>query len=179
MRSASSYVKAANVGSLATSAMMAGLLLTTFAKRYLSLPVNKNIAPIDTVSGTWEDRPKANMVKWLMKQSGASLETVAAHLGCTVSYLNNKLTRDSFSFDDLILVAYACGYTFVLVNNNEEVDSPDSFRVDLMQYFKGSNPEALERINKIEEDRQRARREEYEAKKAELERMKKEYGIED
>ena len=135
---------------------------------------------VDTVSDTWKNRPKANMVKWLMKQSGVSLEVVAAHLGCSVSYMNNKLTRDSFSFEDLILAAYACGYTFVLVNNNEEISSEDSFRVDLFQHFENEEgQEVLERINAIEEEKKKAKRAEYEAKKAELERMKAEYGFED
>ena len=74
---------------------------------YKALPIYKNIALVEPVSDTWKNRPKANIVKWLMKQSGVGLEEVAAHLGCSVSYLNNKLSRESFSFEDLILAAYA------------------------------------------------------------------------
>ena len=175
-------VALANVG-MATGALnpvagaviAAGSLLSAI---YKSLPVNKNIAPVEPVSDTWRNRPKANMVKWMMKQSGTSLEEIAAHLGCSVSYLNNKLTRESFSFEDLILAAYACGYTFVLVNNNEEISSEDSFRVDLLRHFE-SEQEVLDRINAIEEKKKQAKRAEYEAKKAELARMKAEYGFED
>ena len=162
-----------SLGAMAMSAALSALL-----KSHSALPVNKKIAPVETVSETWSDRPKANMVKWLMKRSGTSLDTVAEYLGCTVNYLNNKLTRDSFSFEDLILVAYACGYTFTLVNN-EKADETDSFRVDLFQHFAISEPKVLERINRMEEEKIKAAREEYEQKKAELERMKAEYGFED
>lgn len=160
---------------VAGAVIAAGSLLAAI---YKSLPVNKNIAPVEPVSDTWKSRPKANMVKWMMKQSGTSLEKIAAHLGCSVSYLNNKLTRESFSFEDLLLVAYACGYTFVLVNNNEEISSKDSFRVDLLKHFENEQ-EVLDRINAIEEEKKQAKRAEYEAKKAELARMKAEYGFED
>ena len=153
----------------------AGLLLS----KYKAMPVNRHIEPVDIVSDTWKGRPKANIVKWLMARSGTGLETVASYLGCTVNDLNNKLTRDSFSFDDLILVAYACGYTFVLVNNNEEIESSDSFRVDLVDFFRDSDEQVLERVSQRAEEELKAKREEYEKKKAELERMKEEYGFED
>ena len=163
------------INSAVGMAVVAGSL---FSVIYKALPVNKNIAAVEPVSDTWKNRPKANMVKWMMKQSGTSLEEIAAHLGCSVSYLNNKLTRESFSFEDLLLAAYACGYTFVLVNNNEEISSEDSFRVDLLKHFE-SEQEVLDRINAIEEEKKQAKRAEYEAKKAELARMKAEYGFED
>lgn len=167
-------------GTLSPAAGIAVVAVSLLATIYKSLPVNKNIAPVEPVSDTWKNRPKANMVKWMMKQSDTSLDEVAAHLGCSVSYLNNKLTRESFSFEDLLLAAYACGYTFVLVNNNEEISSEDSFRVDLLKHFDNEEgKEVLARINEIEEEKKKAKRAEYEAKKAELERMKAEYGFED
>lgn len=163
----------------ASTIPLAAGVIYSLIKKYRSLPVNKKTAPVEVVSDTWKTRPKANMIKWLMKQSGTSLDSVAEHLGCSVSYLNNKLNRDSFSLDDLILAAYACGYSFVLVKNYELEDYPSMCRLDLLEYFKYSNPEVLKRINVIEEGVQKARREEYEQKKAELERMKEEYGFED
>lgn len=158
---------------------LAASVLCTLVARYRALPVNKKTEPVDVVSETWKDRPKANMVKWLMQHSDTSLETVAAYLGCSTNYLNNKLTRDSFSFDDLILVAYACGYTFVLTDNNEEVKSANSYRVDLLNYFANSDSAALERVFTLGEKKQEAMREEYEKKKAELARIREEYGFEE
>ena len=175
----------------ATGTLMASVgVLLALTKIHNSLPINEKTAPVEPVSDTWKTRPKANMVKWMMKQSGVGLETIAAHLGCQVNYLNTKLARDSFSFEDLIIVAYACGYTFVLANNNGEEEP--AFRVDLIRHFENSEPEVLERINEIEEKAQlqAARREEYEKKKAEieqeyakqkaeLEKMREEYRIVD
>ena len=163
------------VGLLAVAGSVASLIA-----KYKALPVNKNIAPVEPVSDTWKNRPKANMVKWMMKQSETSLEDVAAYLDCSVSYLNNKLTRESFSFEDLLLAAYACGYTFVLVNNSQEISGEDTYRVDLLQHFDNKEgEEVLKRVNAIEEKKRQAKRAEYEAKKAELERMKAEFGFED
>lgn len=156
-----------------------GVVGAALSGKYKSLPITKKTASVDPVSETWEDRPKANIVKWLMQQSNTSLEAVAEHLGCTVTYLNNKLFRDSFSFEDLILVAYACGYSFALVNNNTELEAQDAYRIDLIEHFRHNAPEVLDRVNAIEERIQQERRAEYEQKKAELERMKAEYGFED
>lgn len=183
---AAQRVMSAAVGPAALT--VAGMVLASFMTKYRSFKINNKTAPVNPVSDTWKSRPKANMVKWMMKQSDVSLDTIADHLGCTVSYLNTKLARDSFSFEDLIIVAYACGYTFVLANNNGE-DEP-VYRVDIIRHFENSDPEALERINTIEEKAQlqAARREEYEKKKAEIEqeyekkmselaKMREEYGI--
>ena len=195
-KTAATLIGAASTAAVANTAVipaMAGVAVTAsllaLTSKLDSMPVNKKTAPVEPVSDTWKARPKANMVKWLMKDSGVSLETIAEHLGCSVSYLNTKLARDSFSFEDLILAAYACGYTFVLVKNNEAIDYPAVHRVDLRNHFENSDPDVLERINAIEERIQNEHRAEYEKKKAELEmefarkkaeleRMREEYGIE-
>ena len=179
---------AGNPLTTATGMTAAGIL--TLSSILDSMPINKKTAPVETVSDTWKSRPKANLIKWLMKQSGVKLETIANYLGCSVSYLNTKLARDSFSFEDLIIAAYACGYTFILAKNDKAIDSPDVNRLDLVEHFENSEPEVLERINTIEEEIQAAKREEYERKKAEyeqelekkkaeLERLREEYGIEE
>ena len=150
------------------------------AAKYLALPINKNLEPVNVVSETWKDRPKANMVKWMMQRSGMTPKALAKYFGYSENYFNNKLTRDSFSFDDLVIIAYACGYSFVLAENNGEATSENSFRVDLLNYFNNKEGiNTLERISGIEEEKQKIKREEYEKKKAELERMKAEYGFED
>ena len=83
-----------------------------FLKQYGDVPLSQ-IAGIESgepVSESWEDRPKSNIVNWLMDNSSRSLAEMVESLGCTTSYLNNKLHRDSFSLDDMIIVAYICGY---------------------------------------------------------------------
>ncbi len=174
---------------LKSAAVLGALVeLLSFTTSYRSLPVSKQTEPVDLVSETWKGRPKSNMVKWLMRRSGASPDRIAKYLGCTVNYLNNKLSRDSFSLDDLIIIAYVCGYTFVLLDNNEESISANSFRIDLLEYFKADDTDdernshykaIINRISTIEAENKASKRAEYESKKAELERMKVEYGFED
>lgn len=159
------------------AASTVGVIYSLLQDKYRSLPVTKETKPVDIVSETWKNRPKANIVKWLMQRSNTTLDAIAQYLNCSAHYLNTKLSRDSFSFDDLIVIAYACGFTFVLTNNKNE--STESFRVDLIDFFKNSDDKVLERISKIEENEQRAKRREYEKKKAELEKMRTEYGFED
>lgn len=156
-----------------------------FLKKYGDLPVSSlgevfpDVDPIDFVSATWEDRPKANMVKWLMSKGRVSLDTIAEYLGCSRQYLNNKLTRDSFSFDDLVIVAYACGFSFTLTSNSEDQEKRSTYRVDIVDYFKACDDDVLVRISDIEKKSKEAKRAEYESKKAELERMRQEFGFED
>ena len=175
---------------LKSAAVLGALVdvLLSFTTSYRSLPVNKQTEPVNLVSETWKDRPKSNMVKWLMRRSGVSPDKIAKYLGCSVNYLNNKLSRDSFSLDDLIIISYACGYTFVLLDNNEESTSANSFRIDLLEYFNADdnddernkqNRTVLDRISKLEAEKKATKRAEYERKKAELERMKVENGFED
>ena len=140
-----------------------------FLKEYGDLPVS-SLDRIYTVSKTWENRPKANMVKWLMDKSGVSLDTLAAYLGCSRQYLNNKLTRDSFSFDDLVIAAYACGFTFTLTSNEVKDGKQDVYRVDLGEYFKTSQ-DVLDRISTVKNESAAADllRADYQRKMAELE----------
>ncbi len=138
-----------------------------------------DLSSIDMISPTWERRPKANLVKWLMQTGNVSMDTIAEYLKCSKQYLNNKLNRDSFSFDDLLIVAYACGFTFTLTSNEEDPEKRSSFQVDFVDYFRACNDSVLVRISEIENQSKAAKRAEYELKKAELERMKKEFGFED
>lgn len=134
---------------------------------------------IETVSPTWESRPKSNIVKWLMDKSGRSLEDIAMALGCTTSYLNNKLHRDSFSLDDMIVVAYICGYALTFTSNNPDDKERSTFQIDVQDYFSSSNKDALERLYRCERQIKARKRAEYEALKTQLEKMKAQYGFED
>ena len=132
---------------------------------------------VDIISKTWTKRRKSNLVKWMMKDTGTSLDTVAEYLGCSKQYLNNKLNRDSFSFDDLVIVAYACDFTFTLTRT----DSKKVYvrQIDAVEHFKGYDNKTLERITGLKNGVRDTRRAEYEKKKAELEQMRIEYGFKD
>ena len=75
------------------------------------LAVYGDIPMVEIVNGLWETRKKSNLIKWLMMQANLNMDSLAAFLGCTKQYLNNKFNRDSFSFEDIIVAAYACDYT--------------------------------------------------------------------
>ena len=145
-------------------------------KRYLDsfLTLYGDIPMVEIVNGLWEKRKKSNLVKWLMLQSDLSMDRLAAFFGCSKQYLNNKFNRDSFSFEDIIITAYACDYTLALLANNRN----DKRRIDAENFF-DKDPETWNRISGLKAESRDSKRAEYEQKKAELERMKQEYGFED
>ena len=155
--------------------------LDELLKEYGDTPLSQiaGMESVEAVSETWEDRPKSNIVKWMMEKSGRTLADIAEGLNCTTSYLNNKLHRDSFSLDDLIIVAYICGYTMTFTSNNPDAKERSTFQIDVQEYFGSSNVEALERLYEYERRLKDRKKAEYDELKAKLEQMKTEYGFED
>ena len=145
-------------------------------KRYVDrfLAVYGDIPVVEIVNGLWETRKKSNLIKWLMMQADLSMDSLAAYFGCTKQYLNNEFNRDSFSFEDIIVTAYACDYTLTFLAN----DGSGKRRIDAENYF-DKDAKTWERISGLKADSKDSKRAEYEQKKAELERMKQEYGFED
>ncbi len=144
-----------------------------FLEKYADLP----IVELDSV--IWEGRPKTRIIKWLMSQGHIDQATMAKYLGCKKPYLDNKMTRDSFSIDDLLIAAYACGYSLTLTKNTSAPDHQESYVIDIVDYFKSNDDEVLVRITEIEKELKENKKAEYERKKAELEMMKREYGFSD
>lgn len=121
----------------------------------------------------------SDIVKWMMEKSGRTIADIAEALNCTTSYLNNKLHLDSFSLDDLIIVAYICGYTMTFTSNNPDAKERSIFQIDVQKYFGSSNVEALKRLYEYERRLKDRKKAEYDELKAKLEQMKTEYGFED
>ena len=113
-----------------------------------------------------------------MSKSSKTTSDIATGLGCSKAYLNNKLHRNSFSLDDIIKVAYICGYSLTFTSNRPEENEHKSFQIDLGEYFK-HNKWALIRLFNYDQDEKEKRRAKYETLKSELEHMKKEYGFDD
>lgn len=133
-----------------------------------------NIIPVEVVSGLWEKRRKSNLIKWLMQKADLKMDRLAKYLGCSKPYLNNKFNRDSFSFEDIVVASYACDYTLTLLAN----DGSEQRRIDAEGFF-SNDSETWNRISGLKAEEIDTKRAEYEQKKAELERMRKEYGFED
>lgn len=82
-------------------------------------------------------RPKSMLIYKMMAGLGVSFTTMAHYLMCTPQSLRNKLSRDSFSLDDLIAAANVCGYDLIL----RKKDRSEEIVVDADDYFKNSDSE--------------------------------------
>jgi len=58
----------------------------------------------------WNGRPKSRLVMVIQQEARLTSQELADALGISVPYLNNKLNRNSFSFDDMVKVANKAGY---------------------------------------------------------------------
>ena len=134
----------------------------------------KEIPSVELVNDIWRTRRKSNFVKWMMMKGGISMDEMAAYLNCSKQYLNNKFSRDCFSVEDALIAAYACDYQLAVVSN----DGGSVYKIDPEDFFTGDT-ETWMRIRDLKEKNADLRRKEYEEKKAELARMKEEYGFED
>lgn len=62
----------------------------------------------------WASRPKSKLVKYLMLESQTPREDIEKRLNTNHQYFDNKLFRNSWSFEDILAVADECGYEFCL-----------------------------------------------------------------
>ena len=124
------------------------------------------LCPIDE---KWENRPKSNIVKHMMSTNYAGLEfkDMAHVLGTTETYFNNKIYRDSFSFEDLVILAEACGFSVCFIDKEGD------------RHFKPTmDIEAVYRIKDLKRQRIDSKMRKYKELKAEVEKLKKELKIE-
>ena len=121
-------------------------------------------------------KERTDLIKWMMKKSGASIEIMVGYLNCgSKQYFNNKCHRNSFSIDDLILAAHACGFDILLTNK----DGTIAISLDPSTYFGEGRTDIRERIKTMDEKTKdwREKHAEYEQLKARLKQMKEEYGF--
>lgn len=67
----------------------------------------------------WKERSKSYIVKTLMFFGDVDIRRLAECLGISTAYFNNKLTRNSFSFDDMVTIANACSYDICFVSKDK------------------------------------------------------------
>lgn len=149
----------------------------------LDLPkaeIGEEVPKITPVNANWATRPKSNIIKYLMKKSEKTAEDISRCLGCSEAYLNNKLHRDSFSLDDIICVAYACGYILTFIPQDApDVEEPDWFQINVQDYLYDGNKKALLHLWNYSYGERIRKKKEYDQLKEKLEQMKTEYGFED
>jgi hypothetical protein len=118
----------------------------------------------------FKTRQESNIIKWCLKQSELTRDKMAEAIGFNINVFNNKLSRSSFTFRELIIAAYMAGYDFALCSKNDMNAPP--IRITLEEYFNGN----CETLSKIKES---VYREKYDALKKELISMKIKYGFKD
>lgn len=59
---------------------------------------------------TWKNRPLSWFVKGLSIKTKHTIKDFSNCLGISVGYMNNKLARNSFSVEDMLLILDYCGY---------------------------------------------------------------------
>lgn len=115
-------------------------------------------------SGIFYDRNNSAIIKYFMKCSGMPTGPMANYLGCSTSYFNNKLARNSFSIEDLMVASYVCRVGLGVIDPWEYISNiPDTKR----------------RIETIRVAEKKALKDWYYATKEELEAMNKIYGFEE
>jgi len=134
----------------------------------------------------WNNRPKSYLVKWLMLYGNVACDEAAIALNISKSYFNNKLNRNTFSFEDIVAIAHLCGYEIGFKAYDDSIDEDHSAFVATPKIF--CDNEIYERINKIYELREEKIRKdeeklhhqkEYLRMKQELAEYKTKYGIKD
>ena len=86
-------------------------------------------------AGVFYDRNNSAIIKHFMKRSGMSTELMAKYLGVTTQYFNNKLSRNSFSIEDLMVASCACKVDLSVIDPQEYISniSDVSARVDAVR----------------------------------------------
>lgn len=94
-------------------------------------------------------RPKkqiSDIVRKLLKSNDISIKKAAEYLDCTAQSFRNKLTRDSFSIKDLIILCYLCRARFMI----EYSSYKDDYDVDYFNPEEYLSDKDYERIHEIE-----------------------------
>lgn len=116
----------------------------------------------------FEGKPKSKFVKELIDERGLSKKECAKILKTSENYFNNKLYRDSFSFEDMLVLIYVCGYKVALIDNSKGV----LHELDINTF-----PKAAEIINDYKVSVLDEKRKEYETLKRQLYDLQKRYGF--
>lgn len=148
--------------------------------------VSELLDNVDEHKSSWEQRPKSFLVKQLMLNAGKDSGTMAKYLGCKKTSFNNKLSRDSFDFDDMVIIAEACGYHLSFVRNKPANDSTDELIIKFDEYYaiydakpENKDKQVLRRFEEINKDTREVKYQVYLKLKKELERMQLDYGFSD
>ena len=111
-----------------------------------SLP---NVPILSMFGVTYNDRPRSDIVISLLKASGISRKEAAMFLGTTITYFNNKILRNSFSFDDIVRIAYLCGYIVTFKYYGIDNERNKTYQINTHDFMDKSCIERLEKTERI------------------------------
>lgn len=121
----------------------------------------------------WQNRPKSVLVKEIMSTFNISLDEIAKVIGTSIQYVNTKLSRNSFSVEDLLLLLYFADLKINIVSSSGDVWKT----VSLKEWY----PEDAHTIDEIkralEKEERKSQYKKYLQLKNELNNMKELYGF--
>jgi len=145
-----------------------------FLNKYVDINGDLTLGELET--GNWRNKKKSALIRWLMsKKADLNREKLGELFGSSKGAVDMKMSRDSFSIDELIIAAYAADYEIVLRNNS----TGDEKTIDAREWFRNYDKDTFERLKSIHPEPTSAELAAYERKKRELEDLKREYGIKD
>lgn len=89
-----------------------------------------------------------NVVRKLLKSRDISIKRAADYINCTEQSFRNKLSRDSFSIRDLIILCYICDARLMI----DYCAYTDDYDMDFFNVSEYLTNEDLERVKKLEEN---------------------------
>ena len=73
----------------------------------------------------------SDIIRKLLTSSEVSIKKAALYLDCTEQSFRNKLSRDSFSLRDLIILCYLCNARLILEYDSQDTEDELEFLIHL------------------------------------------------
>lgn len=89
----------------------------------------------------------SNIVRKLLKSRDVSVKRAASYIDCTEQSFRNKLSRDSFSIRDLIILCYICDARLMI----DYCAYTDDYDMDFFQLSEYLTQEDFKRVKTLEE----------------------------
>lgn len=89
----------------------------------------------------------SNIVRKLLKSSDISIKRAASYINCTEQSFRNKLSRDSFSIKDIIILCCICDAKLMI----DYCAYTDDFDMDFFELPDYLSEDELERIKQLEQ----------------------------
>ena len=127
---------------------------------------------INAPENTWQNRRKSWLIKCCMKHARFKPKDIAKYIGSSASYVNTKLQRDRWSFEDILIALEASGLKMAIIDTNGE-----QHEVCFKDWFEDTDPEVLDRFKAIEREEMEQILAIIGQKQSEIESLKNKYGI--